>query len=193
MKELPNVDLEKKLYLEHLKKGNIILSPTDTIWGLHCDATNILAIEKIIYIKNRPTVKSFIIIVSDIDMVLEYVSHIPTIAYQLIQNTTEPLTIVYPEGKNLPKIILGDDNSIAIRITLHPILKQIIKEFNKPILSTSANFSGEKPPSTFEEINDLIKKTVDYISFLPEMEKKQNKPSKIIKVLPNNEFIILRE
>ncbi|MCX7954100.1 MAG: L-threonylcarbamoyladenylate synthase [Bacteroidales bacterium] len=192
MKNLFQIDVEIKNCIFHLQQGNVILCPTDTIWGLSCDATNPNAINKINKIKGR-TSKPYIILVHSMAMVLKYVKEVPEVAYELVEKTEEPLTIIYPQAKNLPEILLPPDKSIAIRIVKNEFCNKLIKQFKKPIVSTSANFSNDPPPLSFKEINEKIKSQVDYIVNYNIDETTTKKPSKIIKVNADNSIIVIRE
>lgn len=195
MSNLFPIEEEIKNCIFHLKQGNVILCPTDTIWSLSCDATNPQAILKINNIKGRNN-KAYIILVHSMAMVLRYVKEVPEIAYELIENTTQPLTIIYPQAKNLPDILLPPDKSIGIRIVKDRFCKELIKQFKKPIVSTSANFTGNTPPLSFDDIDENIKKSVDYIVKFNNIinENSTNpKPSKIIRVNTDNTFQIIRE
>ena len=173
-----------------LEKGGIILYPSDTIWGIGCDATNEKSIKKIYDIKNRPEDKPLIILVNDINMLSKYVVEIPEKAKNLISQIKQPTTIIYSKPVNLPSI-LTKTNSIAIRVTNDLYCKEVIRKLNKPIVSTSANISTQKIPKNFKEINTQIKKMVDYIAkHKTKMELTQ--PSKILKINSNNEIEVIR-
>jgi L-threonylcarbamoyladenylate synthase len=177
--------------IEILNSGGIILYPTDTIWGLGCDATNEKAIEKILSLKGREQGKHLLILVSNIAMLGNYVETIPNKALELINSVKEPLTIIYPNAKNLPKILSSDDNTIGIRIPNHSYCQELIQCLGKPIISTSANKSGEPSPNGFKDISKKIKDGVDYIAEI-EREKLSFKASSIYKVTLNEEVITIR-
>lgn len=181
-----------KKTIEVLNNQGTILYPTDTIWGIGCDATSKKAVEKIYKIKKRIPQKSFIILVNSIEMLEEYVEEFPLIANDIIKSVTEPLTIVYPKSRNLAKNVLAKDKSIAIRIVEDSFCQKLITQFKKPIVSTSANIAGNESPLTFSKITEEIKSKVDYI--VPqEMENlSHTKPSTIIKISGDTEFEILR-
>ena len=176
-----------------LEKGGIILYPTDTIWGIGCDATNSAAIEKIFQIKKRNESKSLIILVSDTDMLEEYVKDIPEIAFDLIKSIEKPTTIIYPEAKNLPSNVIAPDKSIAVRIVNDDFCRQLVTLFGKPIVSTSANISGEQAPLMFSKISEKIIQSVDYIIKIEQEKIKQLMPSTIIKLDRNGEYTVIRE
>lgn len=175
-----------------LKKGGTILYPTDTIWGIGCDPTNNKAVDKVYKIKKRPGVKSMIILADSFEMIENYVEEIPNIVNDLVKSVTEPLTVVYPNAKNLAKNVVAEDKSIAIRIVEDNFCKELIKAFGKPIVSTSANVSGEESPITFALVKDTIRKNVDYIVPQEATSIKQVRPSTIIRLSSDTEFEILR-
>ena len=183
---------EIKKCIAVLKKGGTILYPTDTIWGIGCDATNERAIDKIYKIKKRPESKSLIILLNEVSMIEKYVKSIPEIAWDLMQQVDKPLTIIYPNAKNLPKNIVGDDNSIAIRIVKNEFCKTLIQEFGKPIVSSSANISGDPSPLVYRCISKEIVQQVDYVVNLYQDQLQEVKPSRIIKLKENGEFNIIR-
>ncbi|MBP6429522.1 MAG: threonylcarbamoyl-AMP synthase, partial [Bacteroidales bacterium] len=146
--------------IEILNKGGIILYPTDTIWGLGCDATQPLAIKRIIELKGRDNSKNLLLLVSDLDMLRDYVEEIPQEALNLMDKHNTPITIIYPKSKNLPINLLSQDDSIGIRIPNHKYCQSLLKEFGKPIISTSANLSNEPSPISFQTISQTIKQGV---------------------------------
>ncbi len=176
-----------------LKKGGVILYPTDSIWGIGCDATNYKAIEKVIHIKRRPIHKSMIILVDELDKIKQYVDKIPIIALDLISQTTRPTTFIYPNVKNLPKNLISPDKSIAIRITTNDFCRRLIRLLGVPIVSTSANISGDNPALTFYDIQQEIVKQVDYVVNPNIATTSASKPSTIIRFLDDYSFEIIRE
>ncbi len=182
---------EFKKYAEQLANGGVILYPTDTIWGLGCDATNENACNKIKAIKNRTDHHSFIVLVDSVLMLERYVPDFNPVCYDLIDNTDTPLTIIYPTSKNLAPSVVGKDGSVGIRVTKDQNCIQLIRQLKKPIVSTSANISGKPFPQTFEEIEDSIKSQVDAI-IQTENTTILKKPSKIIKIDLDGTFKILR-
>lgn len=185
---------ELKNTLEILRKGGTILYPTDTVWGLGCDARNKEAVNKIFKIKERAEYKSMVVLVSDEKMINRYVKEVPAIAWGLIEAAgDEPLTIIYPEGRMLAENIIAADRSVGIRIVKDEFCKNLIHKFGKPIVSTSANISGEPTPKSFMEINTNIMNKVDYIVNLRQKETNDTKPSTIIKVAMNGEVKIIRQ
>ncbi len=178
--------------IEVLKNGGVILYPTDTIWGLGCDPNNEKALQKIIDIKQRSSDKHFIILVDSERLLQRYVKVIPEVCFDLIDYAVKPLTIVYPKGKNVSKQVLADDGSIGIRIVKNEFCKKLIQKYKSGITSTSPNKSGEPTPVKFEDIDENIKKQIDYIVNLPS-EKTGNAPSQIIKIGEKSEVTILRK
>jgi len=175
-----------------LREGGVILYPTDTIWGLGCDATNEAAVEKIFRIKKREDKKSMLILLDSPEKLQNYVI-IPDIALTLIKISTSPLTIIYPGAKNLANGLIAADGSTGIRITSDEFCHRLIHKFVKPIVSTSANISGTNPPSSFIEIIDDIKKSVDYIVKWRQKDIIKKQHSSIIKLEKNGTFKIIRK
>lgn len=183
---------EVKKCIEVLERDGTILYPTDTIWGIGCDATSEKAVEKIYHLKKRVESKSLIILLSDIKEISEYVETVPEIVKDLLKNVERPLTIIYPNAKNLAKNVIAEDNSIAIRIVKNEFCKHLIKTFGKPIISSSANVSGEPAPMVFKCIQKEIIDNVDYVVKLNQDVLQEVKPSRIIKLQENGEFKIIR-
>jgi L-threonylcarbamoyladenylate synthase len=175
-----------------LEKGGTILYPTDTIWGIGCDGTNRRAVEKIYKLKKRPENKSLIILLDEAEKLELYVKTVPAIAWDLVRNMDRPVTIIYPNAKNLAKNLIGDDNSIAIRIVKNEFCKRLIHEFGKPIVSSSANISGESAPLVFKKISPEIIRNVDYTVKLFQDQIQEMKPSRIIKINEKGEFHVIR-
>ena len=186
-----NDDIHKAL--EVLKKGGVILYPTDTIWGLGCDATNFDAVERIYDIKMRPDHKSLLVLIDDAGRIPSYVEHIPEVAWDLLEVADKPLTLIYPKAKNLAHNLVGEDESIGIRVTSDLFCQKLIQRFKKPIVSTSANESGTPPPASFDEISDKIKDQVDYIVNWKQDDTSKKTPSGIIKLGPKGEIKIIRK
>jgi len=184
---------EVKRAVDHLKRGEVILYPTDTIWGIGCDATNSKAIDKIFRIKKRDEAKSLIILLSDPAQLHNYVESVPMIAFDLIQSIVHPLTIIYPEAKNLPKQLLADDGSIAIRVVKNEFCHEMIDHLGKPVVSTSANLSGDDPPVLYSRISEEIRQGVDYIVNFHRTAIHRTRPSKIIRIDSMGNFSIIRE
>lgn len=178
--------------LEVLRNGGTILYPTDTIWGIGCDATNRKAVNKIYYLKKRLESKNLIVLLDDPLKLTRYVKTIPDIAWDLMKNVDSPLTIIYPDAQNLAKNVIAEDNSIAIRIVKNEFCIHLIHEFGKPIVSSSANISGEPSPMVFKKISPEITGNVDYVVNLYQDQFQEVKPSRIIKIKANGEFQIIR-
>lgn len=178
---------------EVLKEGGIILYPTDTIWGIGCDATNAEAVEKILRIKERPEAKSLIVLLDTDTKLQSYVSEVPEIAYELIEYAENPLTIIYSGAKNLAANVIAKDGSIGIRIVKHKFCEQLLHRFRKPIISTSANLSGKPSAVTFDEIEEIIKQSVDYIVDWEQEDKEEKKASTIMKLEPGGLFSFIRK
>ena len=173
-----------------LINSEILLYPTDTIWGIGCDATNKIAVDKIYKLKKREESKSLIILVDSFEMLLNYVDEVPNEINKFLKNTTKPTTVIYNNPKNLPNSLIAKDNTIAIRIVNKGFAHKLIKQFGKPIVSTSANISGKKTPLSFNEISSVIKNKVDFV--VDNLQGKGClKSSKIIKFV-NGEINILR-
>ena len=178
--------------LKVLKDGGVILYPTDTVWGLGCDATNEAAVEKINKIKGRTEDKSFIILLDTDAKLQSYVTEIPDVAYDLIEYSENPLTIVFSGAKNLAKNVINKDGSVGIRVVNHDFCKQLIQRFRKPITSTSANLSGQPSPSFFDEITEQIIASVDYVVDLDQDLNTPKKPSTIMKLGADGQFSFIR-
>lgn len=179
--------------VEHLRKGHVILYPTDTIWGIGCDATNEKAVERIYEIKQRVESKSLIILLGEKEQLKNYVEKVPKIAYDLIQSISKPLTIIYPNAINLAGNVVAEDNTIAVRITSYEFCREMVNAFGKPVVSTSANISGETPPLAFSKISRKILESVDYIVDFHRSVVNATKPSTIIKIDARGNFNIIRD
>ncbi len=178
--------------LEILKNGGTILYPTDTIWGIGCDATNVEAIQKIFEIKHRDKNKSMIILVEN-EKRLQSLVDVPEMAWEIIDLSEKPVTIVYENPKGLPKEILAEDGSIGIRLVKDDFCKRLISKLNKPLVSTSANFSGEKSPMKFSDISQELISAVDFAVEENREKVSQYSGSSVIKIWPDNRIKILRE
>jgi L-threonylcarbamoyladenylate synthase len=175
-----------------LKAGGVILYPTDTIWGLGCDATNAAAVEKIFAIKNRSQQLSLIALVEEDARLNRHVQDVPAMAWDLIDLATEPLTIIYPKGVGFAPKVCAADGSVAIRMVRDEFCRQLIKRLNRPLTSTSANLSGSPAPATFSDIDPAILASVDYTVNLRQSESTTSQPSKIIKIGQNGEIKLIR-
>lgn len=176
---------------EGLLSGKTILYPTDTIWGIGCDASNEKAIKAIEEMKNRPNNKTFILLVESVPMLERYVKHIPDVAYDLIDLAEKPLTIIYDSPINLSESLLAEDGSIGIRVTNDSNCRRLIQRLKKPLISTSANLSGEPIPTSFNEVHESIKSNVDLI-LNDRLQEVMNKPSSIIKLSNDGKVKVIR-
>lgn len=190
--EVNSFDSDIKICLEILRAGGIILYPTDTIWGIGCDATNASAVKKIYQLKKREEKKSLIILVNDDPMINNYVLHPSKKIIEFLFKQKNPTTAIFENAFNLPKEIIIEDGSIAIRIVRDEFCKTLIQLLTKPLVSTSANISGEKYPENFGAISEEIKKGVEYIAQHRQQEIKIAEPSSIIRLNNSNEIIQLR-
>jgi L-threonylcarbamoyladenylate synthase len=178
--------------LDVLKSGGLILYPTDTIWGIGCDACNEEAVERIYKLKGRDPGKSLIILLDSENKVESYVGEVPPVAYELIEYAENPLTIIYSGAKNLATNVIHEDGSIGIRVTRHPFCQELIQRFRKPIVSTSANLSGKPSAATFSEIEDEIIGGVDYVVNLEQDETAKKQSSTIMKLNIDGSFKFIR-
>ncbi len=176
-----------------LKAGKTILYPTDTIWGIGCDATGSRAVQKIYKLKERVESKSLIVLLDSAEKLPYYVEKIPKIAWDLINSIDTPLTIIYPNAKNLAKNVIAKDKTIAIRITKDEFCRRVIEMFKKPVVSSSANVSGDPSPIMYNKISNRIIEGIDYIVKLYHSRIIDVKPSTIIKLDVNGEFEIIRK
>ncbi len=182
-----------KAALTVLREGGIILYPTDTIWGLGCDATNISAVEKIFRIKSREATKSLLVLVNGEDMLERYVKDVPEVAYELVGISDSPLTVIYPEGRNLAEGVFNADGSVGIRICQEAFCNELISRFRKPIVSTSANFSGQPSPSFFDEIDKDLVSRVGYVVKYRQDDRQKHRASPVIKIENGGIIKIIRE
>ncbi len=182
-----------KKAVEILKAGGIILYPTDTIWGIGCDATNEEAVKRIYTIKKREDTKSMLVLMENPALLDRYVNDVPEIAWDLVEITTTPLTVIYPKAKNLAKNLVAPDGSIGIRFTKESFTIQLLQRFRRPLVSTSANVSGETSPAFFGEISDKIKSQVDYIVEYRQDDITPAKPSSIIKLGAGGRIDMIRK
>ena len=178
--------------IEHLKNGGLILYPTDTLWGIGCDANNTEAVKRIYALKKRIDSKSLICLVADERMLSKYIKEIPEVAFDILEVTESPTTIIYDAPQNVAPNLIASDNSIAIRIPDDEFCFQLLRKFNGAIVSTSANISGEPSPNSFSEISHEILKGVDYVVNL-HREKIASKPSSIIKLSNAGLVTIIRK
>ena len=191
MNEARREDIKKAC--EVMNKGGVILYPTDTIWGIGCDATNEEAVKRVYEIKKRADSKAMLVLVDNAVKVDFYVNQAPEVAFDLIELATKPLTIIYDDAKNLAPNLIAEDGSIGIRVTSEEFSNQLCFRFRKAIVSTSANVSGEPSPATFADISEEIKQAVDYIVQSRQTETSAPKPSSIIKLGKGGQIKIIRE
>lgn len=178
--------------IQILKSGGTILYPTDTIWGIGCDATNIEAVNKIFDIKKREKNKSMIILVES-EKRLQDLVDVPEMAWEIIDLSEKPVTIVYENPRGLPKELLAEDGSIGIRLVKNDFCKKLITKLNKPLVSTSANFSGEKSPLKFSDISSEMIDLVDYVVEEDREKASEYSGSSVIKIWSDNRIKVLRE
>ncbi|MCE1198201.1 MAG: threonylcarbamoyl-AMP synthase [Marinilabiliales bacterium] len=181
-----------KQALDILYKGGLILYPTDTIWGIGCDATNRDAVARIYALKQREDSKSMLVLIDHPNRLQSYVREVPEIAWQLIEVADKPMTIIYPGARNLAANLMAPDGSVGIRITGEKFTEQLIREFRKPIVSTSANLSGKPAPAFFDEIDEAVRQGVDYIVRYRQEEQIKAVPSSILKIGLGGEIAIIR-
>lgn len=178
--------------VEVMQNGGIILYPTDTVWGLGCDATNPEAVARIYAIKQRADSKALITLVDSEAKVEFYVRNVPPVSWDLIELSTRPITIIYENARNLAANLMAEDGTAGIRITHEPFSKTLCMRFRKAIVSTSANISGQPAPKNFKEISDAIKSSVDYIVGYRQQEKGNAVPSTIIKIGEKGDVKVIR-
>jgi L-threonylcarbamoyladenylate synthase len=178
--------------LKVLQDGGIILYPTDTIWGIGCDATNAEAVKKIYALKQRDEAKSMIVLLDSENKLPSYIKEVPDIAYDLIEYAESPLTLVMPGAKNLAANLLAEDGSVGIRVTGHEFCKQLLQRFRKPIVSTSANISGQPSPKNFNGVAAEIIDGVDYVVDVDQHDMTEKKPSTIMRLEPDGKFEFIR-
>lgn len=179
--------------IEVLRNGGTILYPTDTIWGIGCDAKNEAAVEKIFKLKQREESKSLIVLVDNANRIERHVKEVPDAAWDIIDYANKPTTLILDDAHHLAKNAIAEDGSIGMRVCAQPLIQNLIRRFGRPIVSTSANVSGEKSPSHFMEISATIKSGVDYILDIPELYESKSAASSIIKIGRNSDVSIIRE
>ena len=187
------MEKEIKRCVELLLKGKVFLYPTDTVWGLGCDATNEEAIHRIYEIKRRQESKNMLILLDDASKLSRYVHHVPTIVWALLKNVERPTTYIYPHAKNLPTSMIADDGSIAIRIVQDGFCQKLLRELDRPLVSTSANISGMPSPATFNDMSTEVLSQVDYVVPTIFENSFQTKPSRIIRLIDDDRMEVLRD
>lgn len=178
---------------EIMMQGGIILYPTDTIWGIGCDATNPEAVKRVYDIKQRSDSKAMLVLVDSFVKVNFYVTDLPDVAYDLVDLSTKPLTIIYPGARNLAENLIAQDGTVGIRVTKEVFSQGLCQRFRKAIVSTSANISGQPSPTSFSDIDEAIKSKVDYIVQYRQKEQIKAKSSSIIKLGSKGEIVIIRK
>jgi len=178
--------------LKVLRSGGVILYPTDTVWGLGCDATNVKAVSRIYEIKQRAENKSLIILVNSVAMLERYVENPPEVAIEMAELSEKPLTVVYDRGRSLAEGVASSDGSVGVRVCTEPFCDAIIDALRKPLVSTSANISGSNSPAIFDEISEEVKAAVDYVCLWRQDDRSRATPSSVIKVSGNGIVKILR-
>ncbi|MGS2761736.1 L-threonylcarbamoyladenylate synthase [Sinomicrobium sp. M5D2P9] len=175
-----------------LREGGLLLYPTDTVWGIGCDATNAEAVAKVYELKKRPDAKALICLVSDVPMLEKYIPEIADVIYDIIDLATRPTTIIYDNPVGIAPNLVAPDNTLAIRVASDTFCQRLIRKFGKPLVSTSANISGAPTPQSYAEISDEILKGVDYVVNL-HRENKGGQPSSIIKISKDGVVKIIRK
>lgn len=182
-----------KKAVEVMRKGGVILYPTDTVWGIGCDATNAEAVAKVYKIKHRDDSKALVCLVDSQDRLQRYVRNVPDVAWQLMEAVVKPTTIILDNAVNLASNLVAEDGSIGMRITNEPFSKELCFRFQKAIVSTSANISGEPAAQNYLDISEEILNAVDYVCMSRRQEHKPHQPSTIIKVGESGEITIIRK
>lgn len=178
--------------LDTLKRGGLLLYPTDTIWGIGCDATNADAIDKVFALKKRDEKKALICLVSDFKMLNQFVEDIPEVAYDILKYADKPTTIIYDNPIRIADNLIGEDNTLAIRVCKDVFCNKLIRKLRRPIVATSANISGKPSPKSFSQISPEILNGVDYVVNL-QQNKKSERPSSIIKLTLDGKVTIIRK
>lgn len=181
-----------KKAVEVMKKGGVILYPTDTVWGIGCDATNADAVAKVYAIKHRDDSKALICLVDSDARIQRYVRNVPEVAWDLLELAEKPTTVILDNAVNLAPNLIAEDGSIAMRITRESFSKELCYRFQKPIVSTSANISGEPAAQNYCDISEELINAVDYVCWSRRQEHKPHIPSSIIKLSENGEVKIIR-
>jgi len=178
--------------LKIIQNGGIILYPTDTIWGIGCDATNTEAVQKIYALKQRAESKSMIILLDTDAKLPSYIKEVPELAYNLIEYAENPLTLVMPGARNISPALIAADGSVGIRIARHPFCEGLIQRLRKPLVSTSANISGNPSPQYFSQVEQEIIDGVDYVVDIDQNSKEIKTPSTIMRLEADGKFEFLR-
>ena len=184
-------DIERAI--ETLRNGGVILYPTDTVWGIGCDATNPEAVKKVYEIKHRDDSKALICLVDSDARLQRYVRNVPDVAWDIFELATKPTTIILDDAVNLAPNLIAEDGTIAMRITQEPFSKELCYRFQKPLVSTSANISGEPAAQNYCDISEELLNAVDYVCWSRRQEHKPHTPSSIIKLEKNGTVAIIRK
>lgn len=182
-----------KKAIEVMKNGGVILYPTDTVWGIGCDATNAEAVAKVYKIKHRDDSKALICLVDSPVRLQRYVRNVPEVAWQVMELATKPTTVIFDNAVKLPPNLIAEDGSIGMRVTQEDFSKELCYRFQKPIVSTSANISGEPAAENYKDISEELLNSVDYVCYSRRQEKKPHTPSSIIRIKVNGEVEIIRK
>ncbi len=181
-----------KKAVEVMRQGGVILYPTDTVWGIGCDATNPEAVARVYKIKHRDDSKALICLVDSEARLQRYVRNVPEVAWQVMELATQPTTVILDNATGLAENLIAEDGSIAMRITGEPFSKELCYRFQKPIVSTSANISGQPAAENYKDISEELINSVDYVCYSRRQEKKPHTPSKILRIRLNGEVEIIR-
>lgn len=190
---MTDINREVRQAADVLKSGGIILYPTDTVWGIGCDATNSEAVNKIYALKKSANKKSMLVLVDSIDRAAVYTDHVPSVAWDLMEVAVKPLTLILPGAHGIADNLIPDEGTIGIRVPDHPFCNRLCHILGRPIVSTSANLSGAPAPAGFSQIDDEIKKGVDLIVDACFETGATGQPSSIIAIDPTGAFTIIRE
>ena len=187
-----NISDEIKNALAVLKKGGTILYPTETVWGIGCDATNAAAVDKVYKIKRRNEEKALICLVSNFNMLNQYIEDVPKVAYEILKCAVKPTTVIYDKPIGVAENLIGKDNTLGIRVTRDDFCQELIRRLKRPLVSTSANISGQETPLTFAQIPPEILEGVDYVVNL-QQSMKTPKPSAVIKLSNDGNVKVIRK
>lgn len=179
--------------VEVLRKGGVILYPTDTVWGIGCDATNEEAVKRVYAIKHRDDSKALICLVDSDVRLQRYVRNVPEAAWQIVDLADKPITVILDGATGLAQNLIAEDGSVGMRITKEPFSKELCYRFEKPLVSTSTNISGEPAAQNYRDISQELLDSVDYVCWTRRNEHKPHKPSSIVKIKPNGEVTIIRK
>ena len=186
-------DADIKRACETLRRGGVILYPTDTVWGIGCDATNAEAVAKVYALKHREDSKAVICLVDSMARLSRYVRDIPSVAWDIVETATTPVTIIYDGAVGLAPNVVADDGSVAVRVTAEEFSRQLCYRFQKPIVSTSANISGQPTAQNFRDISPELIEAVDYVCTGRRQEKLPHRPSSIIRLRPDGQVTVIRK